>query len=1015
MHTAPKRFLKQPRVLIENGRPQNGDRLSAPPAALDVRLAVAVAANGAATVEAALQAALAQVCASTGWPVGHAYLLGPDGALTPTSVWSLADPGRFAPLRAAPVPPLAPGVGLPGRVLASGTPAWALDLSEETAWPVATLAHALGLRAAVACPITVGQEVLGVLVFFAAGGGAPAAAMGALLTDIGAQLGWVVSRAQDREALQRSELYFRHLTENALEFITVLNRDGTIRYESPYVELTLGYLREDYVGKSAFDFVHSEDLPHVLAAFTACLQTPGVTPPLTFRFRHSDGSWRVLEGLGTNLLADPAVAGIVFNSRDVTERARAEGALRESEEFNRRILESSNDCIQVLDLEGRLIYISASGQRLLEICDVTPILGTLWAEFWEGADRRAAIESVARAKLGGIGAFQGCCSTRSGDLKWWDVVVTPMTEEDGKVERLLSVSRDITERKRAEAALHASEMRFRSVVETAKDAIVSADCDGKIISWNPGAEAIFGYAADEVLGKPLDLLMPERHRDAHQKGLQRFGSTGESRVIGRTVELHGVRKDGGEFPLELSLATWKTPQGAFFSGIIRDITERKAFEEQLLRKAFYDALTNLPNRALFMNRLEHALARGRRYNRPIAVLMLDLDRFKVVNDSLGHVLGDRALITVGQRLQAALRPEDTVARFGGDEFVILLDDIADLSDAIRVAERIAEQFQAPQPLEGHDLFISASVGIAFSKSDDDRPDDLLRAADLAMYEAKNKGRARYAVFDPSMSERAHQRLKLESDLRRGIERREFRVHYQPSVTLGTGRVSEVEALARWEHPQRGLLAPTDFIPLAEETALIVPIGQWVLQEACRQAMAWRMQYSSGPPLVMSVNLSARQFQHVGLVDDITRTLAETGLEPAGLKLEITESVVIEDEEAALAILRRLKALGVQLAIDDFGAGYSSLRYLKLFPIDSLKIDKTFIDRLGRDAADTAIVRAMITVSKTLDLIVAAEGIETAEQLGYLRAMGCDQGQGYYFARPLTSKAVTALLASDRRW
>ncbi|MGH7410478.1 MAG: putative bifunctional diguanylate cyclase/phosphodiesterase, partial [Candidatus Methylomirabilis sp.] len=425
--------------------------------------------------------------------------------------------------------------------------------------------------------------------------------------------------------------------------------------------------------------------------------------------------------------------------------------------------------------------------------------------------------------------------------------------------------------------------------------------------------------------------------------------------------------------------------------------------------------TGLPNRPLFMNRLEQALARMHRRHKPLAVLFLDLDHLKVVNDSLGHRIGDQLLSSVGQRLQACLRPEDTIARFGGDEFVILLEEITDLIDAIRVAERIAEQLPAPLTFEGYEVRTTASIGIVLSSPQYHRPDDLLRAADLAMYQAKSKGRARYEVFDPKMNERALERLELGIDLRRAIEHGEFRVYYQPVIALERGRISEVEALVRWEHPRRGLLSPAEFIPLAEETGLIVTIGQWVMEEACRQARVWQVRYPSDPPLVMSVNLSARQFQQPGLVEDVARALSEAGLHPASLKLEITESAVMEDEHSTIATMQKLKALGVKLAIDDFGVGYSSLSYLRQFPVDALKVDRVFIGRLGQDPVDMAIVHAVIAVAKSLNLSVTAEGVETDRQLAHLRDLGCKGGQGYYFAKPLPSDAFSALMAVDPRW
>jgi diguanylate cyclase (GGDEF)-like protein len=445
--------------------------------------------------------------------------------------------------------------------------------------------------------------------------------------------------------------------------------------------------------------------------------------------------------------------------------------------------------------------------------------------------------------------------------------------------------------------------------------------------------------------------------------------------------------------------------------LTREISERKRAETELERMAFYDSLSGLPNRALFLDRLENALQRATRYHRSLAVMFLDLDNFKVVNDSLGHKAGDRLLVTVADRLRACLRHEETAARLGGDEFTILLGEVADGRDAAAVAERILDALREPIDLQGHELVLSVSIGIVISKPGRDTSETLLRDADLAMYRAKTAGKGRFEIFDPSMGTSAIDRLQLEADLRHAIERDELRVVYQPILTLETGQIREVEALLRWVHPERGVISPVQFIPIAEATGLIIPIGQWVLEQACHQARAWQLAYASDPPLIVSVNLSVRQFRHHGLADDIVRALREAELDPACLKLEITESVVMEEGEAAVKTLWILKELGVRLAVDDFGTGYSSLNYLLRFPVDTLKIDRAFITGLGSDVQSIAIVRSVIDMARGMNLAVTGEGIETLDQLSQLRELGCDQGQGYYFAHPLPGDAVSALLAA----
>lgn len=444
-------------------------------------------------------------------------------------------------------------------------------------------------------------------------------------------------------------------------------------------------------------------------------------------------------------------------------------------------------------------------------------------------------------------------------------------------------------------------------------------------------------------------------------------------------------------------------------GLLRELNERvKEQARELEHQALHDPLTGLPNRLLFSDRLEHALARAVRYKDPIAVLFLDLDNFKVVNDSLGHKAGDTWLIVVAKRLKNCLRPEDTLARLGGDEFTVLLEDVSSVSEATRVAERIAEELRAPFFLEGQEVSATASIGIALSTldtPDEDRAEDLLRDSDAAMYRAKAKGKARHEVFDQSMYSRALERLKLENDLRRAIERGELRVYYQPKVGLKTGRVSGMEALVRWEHSERGLVLPSEFIPVAEESGLIIPIGQWLVRESCRQARRWHDEYPDSPPLEVCVNLSARQFQHPTLAEDVAKNLRETGLDPGALVLEITESVIMEDTPSTVATLEKLKSLRVKLAIDDFGTGYSSLSYLKRFSVEYLKIDRSIIEDLAHDPKSAAIVSAIITLAHALGAQAIAEGVETPEQLTQLRKLECDAGQGYYFYEPRPSEAA----------
>ncbi|MBE9017915.1 EAL domain-containing protein, partial [Chroococcidiopsidales cyanobacterium LEGE 13417] len=445
-------------------------------------------------------------------------------------------------------------------------------------------------------------------------------------------------------------------------------------------------------------------------------------------------------------------------------------------------------------------------------------------------------------------------------------------------------------------------------------------------------------------------------------------------------------------------------------GTQSDITNRKVTEEQLLHDALHDALTGLPNRVLFMDRLSHAISLAkRRRNYLFAVLFFDLDRFKLINDSLGHSVGDQLLIAIARRLEKYLRVGDTVARLGGDEFTILLEDIKDENVATNIANRLQEELTRSFNLSGNEVFTSASIGITLSSFNYERPEDLLRDADIAMYRAKATGKARYEVFNTTMHTRAAALLQLETDLRRGLERREFQLYYQPIVSLKTSAITGFEALIRWQHPQRGLVSPAEFIPVAEETGLIVPIGWWVLREACRQLSAWKIQFPEYQSLVMSINLSAKQFTQTNLVEEITEILRETNVPAQSLKLEITESVIMDNAEIATTMLFQLQSLGIQLSIDDFGTGYSSLAYLYRFPTHTLKIDRSFINKIDIDSEQFEIVRTIVTLAANLGMDVVAEGVETLKHLAQLKALNCGSGQGYLFSKPVDSQMAAKLL------
>ncbi len=567
-----------------------------------------------------------------------------------------------------------------------------------------------------------------------------------------------------------------------------------------------------------------------------------------------------------------------------------------------------------------------------------------------------------------------------------------------------TVERQVAERATAEGVLRRSEERFRRMSDATTEAI-AIHRNGQIIEVNEAFCRLLGYPASEIIGRQiLDFATAET----------RAAVTGFTPASLKPLEADALAADGSSIPVEVVWRELPDHDGVPVSVVsIHDLRERRRFEEEISQRAFYDEVTGLPNRALFLDRCAHSLTWVRQDDDdPVAVILLDLDRFKVDNESLGLAVGDRLLAEAGRRLSAALRPGDTVARFGGDQFAVMLDGISSGEAARELAETLDASLRVPFNLDGRDVFLSASMGIVIGAPGVADPGDLLREAEIALNRAKADRTTRRAVFEPGMNNETLERLDFENDLRRAIERDELVLHYQPLIDLATNQLVGLEALVRWQHPVRGLVPPMAFIPLAEETGLILPIGRWVLETACRQAQAWRMAFPNVSPM-MSVNLSARQFAQADLGRQLTEILAATGLPAASLELEITESVVMDSSDAAIDALRALRALGVKLVLDDFGTGYSSLAYLKRLPLDTIKIDRSFVAGLADDDSNLPIVQAVVSLAHGLGIDVTAEGIETVEQRDCLRDLGCDRGQGYWFARPLPAAELEVVLGQGR--
>jgi diguanylate cyclase (GGDEF)-like protein/PAS domain S-box-containing protein len=682
----------------------------------------------------------------------------------------------------------------------------------------------------------------------------------------------------------------------------------------------------------------------------------------------------------------------------------------------RFIVQNSSDIVMVVDPDGTFRYASpafgrilgydpgeASGKNLFDLVHPDDVPRVL-----EGTKRVAS-----RGVPDGTDVVEYRFRHKDGSWKWMEGRVTDR-QADPVVGGIVVNARDITERKGSEESLREAEQKYRTLVEQIPVVayIDRADGSDTPLYTSPQIEGLIGYTPEE--GSGVRLWREHLHPEDRERVLaadERFERADEKRF---GAEYRLIAKDGSVVWVLEDAVLVKDATGSplYWQGILYDITERKEAEKWLEHRTLHDLLTDLPNRLLLLDRLGHALARTEREGRgQVAVLFMDLDRFKVINDSLGHEAGDRLLVAVAERLKGCMRPEDTLARFSGDEFVVLVEDVESPEQAIRVAERIhTDVLESSFVLEGREIYVGTSVGIALGNARTKSAEDLLRNADMAMYRAKREGSG-YSMFDPALYEWAVRRLQLENDLRRAIEGEELVLHYQPIFDLDNQGVWGVEALVRWQHPERGLVMPEEFIPLAEETGLIAPMGRWVLEEACRRTKEWQQSYPSSAPLGVIVNFSATQLRHPDCVRNIEEALRTSGLDTGSLILDVTESTFLDVFENDTLPLKRIEKLGVKIFIDDFGTGYSSLSYLKRLPASALKIDKSFVAGLGEDSEDTAIVRMVVDLAHTLGLESIAEGVENEEQVRLLGGMGCKYAQGYYWQRPCTAEKLEKMLAA----
>ena len=841
-----------------------------------------------------------------------------------------------------------------------------------------------GNRSVLAVPLLYNRVPVGVL-----GVGSPddktwSEECGALLRITGEMLVSALGRRRIEGALRSSELRHRLLFERNLAGVYRNTVDGSVLECNEALAHILGYdSREELMAHNAAAMYPD---PRDRDRFIARLREQRSLFAEEVALRRKDGSVvYVVESV--HLLDEEVFEGTVI---DISRRKVAEDALRESEQRYRLLVERMREGVAQVDNEGVLQFCN---DRFCEMLGYTreEMLGMNPEVFLAYPEDVELMLSKAKLRLQGISdQYEVRVRCKDGKVIWLEIGGAPVTDAEGNVIGSIGVHNDVTERHQAEQALRESEARYRLMAENSTDLISRTSTHGVFLYLSDASRRLLGFEPSDLVGRSAyEIIFADDHDEVRHlsKLITDAGPT--------TFSYRVHRKDGSLIWFETTSRSVRNPVTGVIDEIIcvsRDISERKRAEEQIEYQAYHDALTGLPNRRLFRDRLTVALAHARRLKSTLAVMFLDLDRFKYVNDTLGHSLGDEMLKAVAARLKAALREEDSIARMGGDEFTVLLPELKNPEDAASVAQKLLEAVAQPMRIEETELFITTSIGIALFPNDGDTAELLLKNADHAMYRAKDAGRNSVQLFTETMNSRALERLSMENNLRHALDRGELVLHYQPQFNLTTNRITGVEALLRWKE-----IGPTEFIPIAEETRLIVPIGEWVLREACRRAKSW--QESGHEGLRMAVNLSPRQFQHSDLPLLIAAALADSGLAPGDLELEITESTAMQNTERTIATLRRLREMGVRIAIDDFGTGHSSLNYLRSFPIDTVKIDQEFVNEIESSPADRAIISAVIGMARGLGLRVVAEGVETQPQLAFLREEGCDEVQGFLLGVP----------------
>jgi diguanylate cyclase (GGDEF)-like protein/PAS domain S-box-containing protein len=812
----------------------------------------------------------------------------------------------------------------------------------------------------------------------------------------------VTARRKYEMALRESEEQYR-ATMDALHVGVFAIQDQKFRFVNPKFCEMFGYSEEECVnGLGPVDMAVAEQREMLIDRMRRRAAGERGDPYEVIGLRKDGSRFPVMVfGEPSHLNGRPASVGTLI---DLSAQRQVEQALKDASKRYALLFESAQDAILLADVDsGRIVDANVKAEEMF-LRTREEMIGMHQSEFHLPEQARCYREMFARHVAAGCGGPDAVdVLTAEGELIPVDLSTNVIETSDGQ--RLIQgVFRDVRQRRQDEMALK----RAALVFETSQESIILTDADANIVSVNHVFEEMSGYSADEVIGKNPRLLNSGRHTPAFYAAMwQDITSKGKWQG-----EVWNRRKSGEVFPVWLKMSVYRGADGKVLNyvGVAADISERLAAQEHIRQLAYFDPLTRLPNRRLLQDRAGQALASAERENKHLALLFIDLDQFKTINDSLGHSAGDQLLCEVARRLLACVRRMDTVARLGGDEFVVLLAETS-LDGAAEVARKILQTVARPHSVDGHQLGVTPSLGISVYPQDGRDFETLLKHADTAMYRAKESGRNAYQFFTNEMNVAALERMLLENSLRQAMARGEFVVHYQPQIDLTSRRIIGAEALVRWLHPEIGLISPGKFIPVAEASGLIVPIGQWVLREACRQNRAW--QDAGLPPICIAVNISSVQFRGGQLEDTVRSALDETGMAAELLELELTEGIVMGSAEETIDILHRLSDMGLKLAIDDFGTGYSSLSYLKRFPIDKLKIDQSFVRDIASDPDDWAIARAVIGLGHSLRLTVIAEGVETAEQLSMLKREGCDEVQGYHFSIPLPADEFAGLLRQER--